>query len=379
MFHQAGDALGVPACPTVPGVRAAMARYGFDVQEIHIGLAVARARDLPALARLHAVNDAYRQQVLADGGQVLLGELHQKSSGPVQEKMVDSACCVRITRYVDEIAHGRSSVRAILVLSKDIDLQPAIDYAVESDVPIFVVAQDVVQHRPHPYLLVGPSGYAEITSSSRGPSGHELREDLAAMLFAGGTSAWTVKKAGSSFLLEHASGLRGRMATGVPYPSARGTVALHPTDVEFSAGAFPRLVCDHKPPQSPMWDTAVVLGRAAPMGLKVKHNGGAVQRPHFPQGGVVPGDTVLVHTGTGRVLGRLAKLSATRQFDPDAVSIVRVISTLPRGGALAADSSGRRGLLNTDQKVGPGQRLAVAQVGLTHKGPVWVATSSPLS
>jgi hypothetical protein len=356
-----------------------MARYGFDVREIHVGLAVARSRDRQALARQHALNDAYRQQVLADGGKVLLGELHQKSSGPVQEKMVDSACCVRITRYVDEIAHGRSRVEAILVLSKDIDLQPAIDYAVESRVPIFVVAQDVVQHRPHPYLLVGPSAYAEITSSSRGPSGHELREELATMLFTGGPSVWTVKKAGASFLLEHASGLRGRMATGVPYPNSRGTVTLHPVDVEFSAGAFPRLVCDHRPSRRPMWSTAVVLGRAAPMGLKVKVAGGAVQRPHYPQGGVVPGDTVLLHTATGRVLGRIAQLCASRQFDPDAVSIVRVISALPRGGALVADGSGRRGLLNTDQKVGPGQRLAVAQIGLTRKGPVWVATSSPLS
>lgn len=379
VFHQAGEALGIPACPTVPGVRAAMARYGFDVQEVHVGLAVARTRDRQALARQSAVNDLYRQQVLADGGQVLLGELHMKSSGQVQEKMVDSACCVRIARYVDAIAYGRSSVEAVLVLSKDIDLQPAVDYAVESNVPIFVGALDVVQHRPHPYLLLGPHSYAEITASPRGASGHDLREGLASMLHAGSRQSWTVKKAGSSFFLEHATGLRGVAVAGVSLPARGRSVSLHPVDVEFPPGAFPRLVCDTKPARTPSWDVATVVQRAAPMGLCVKRSDGTVERPHFPQGGVVPGEAVLVHKATGKVLGRLPQLCGARAFDPDAVTVVRVISALPRGGALVADGSGRRGLLNTDQKVRPGQRVAAAQVGLKPKGPVWVATSSPLA
>ena len=40
--------------------------------------------------------------------------------------MVDCSCCVRITRYVDEIAYQRTYIEAIVVLSKDIDLKPAV-------------------------------------------------------------------------------------------------------------------------------------------------------------------------------------------------------------------------------------------------------------
>ncbi|WP_322870867.1 hypothetical protein [Streptomyces goshikiensis] len=378
VFHQAGDAIGLRATPTVPGVRAAMARYGFDVAEVHVGLALARAKDRQALARQHANNEAYRARVLADGGHVLLGELHQKSGGAVEEKMVDCACCVRITRFVDEIAFKRSNVEAIIVLSKDIDLQPAVDYAVGSAVPIFVGALDVVQHRPHPYVLLGPHAYAEITQSAQGVSGHSLRESLASMLHAGSAEPWTVRGAGASATLVHRSGLRARPASGVVLPASGRSVSLHPVDVEFPPSTLPVLICDEAPPSLPTWDTAVVIQRAAPMALKVKLAGGANGRVHFPQGGVVPGDTVLVHRATGRAVGRLPLLSATRLFDPDEPLVVRVISKLPRGGALAADSSGRRGLLNTNQPVAAGQRVAAVQVDLKSRGPVWVAISTPL-
>src|SRR5262249_25147283 len=150
----------------------------FDVIAVHVGLALARDRDQVELAAPHRANLAYQQRVLADGGEVLLGALHRKPGGAVEEKMVDAACCVRITRYVDRIAFGRTGIQAIVVLSQDIDLKPAIDYAVERNVPIFAAALDVVQHRAHPYILMGPQAYAEMTSTRDIAHGHGLRELL---------------------------------------------------------------------------------------------------------------------------------------------------------------------------------------------------------
>lgn len=229
IFHQAGDATGLRARPTVPGVRAALARYGFDARDIHVGVAPARPSDRQDLARHHADNDAYRGQVLSAGGEVLLGELHRKPSGVVEEKMVDCSCCVRITRYVDEIANKRTVIEAIVVLSKDIDLRPAVDYAVEMQVPIIVAAHDVVQHRGHPFMLLGPHAYAEITGG--GPalvSGHERRELLVCALYDGKAIPWTV--AGSRRLprLIHASGLVAVPAAGLSLPPQGTTVSLCP-------------------------------------------------------------------------------------------------------------------------------------------------------
>lgn len=380
IFHQAGDATGVRARPTVPGVRAAPAHYGFDVLAVHVGLALARPRDRQDLARYHAANDTYRGQILSAGGDVLLGELHRKPSGVVEEKMVDCSCCVRITRYVDEIANKRTPIEAIVVLSKDIDLRPAVDYAVEVQVPIIVAAHDVVQHRGHPFVLLGPHAYAELTERSTLVSGHELRELLVCALYDGKPIPWTVGGSRQLPTLSHTSGIMAVPGPGVSLPSQGAMVSLCPTDtiwVERILGSFPLLVCGPAPNRSRAWLTATVRRRTAPMTLEVEYPNGDLRRMPFPMGGVVPGETVLVHAATGRVLGRLLNGQA-RTFDPDVPQPLRVVSSLPRGGAIVADSTGTRGLLTTDQAVKAGERIPAVQIDLHPRGPVWAAIGTPL-
>lgn len=380
IFHQAGDATGTQARPTVPGVLAALARYGFDVPAIHVGLALARPRDRQDLARHHADNDIYRSQILAAGGDVLLGELHRKPSGVTEEKMVDCSCCVRITRYVDEIANRRTNIEAIVVLSKDIDLRPAVDYAIEMQVPIIVGAHDVVQHRGHPFILLGPHAYAELTERPTLASGHELRELLVCALYDGTPVPWTVARTGQAPTLTHPSGLLAVPAPGVSLPPAGATVSLCPTDVlweERILGSFPILVCGAVASRSPSWLTATVRRRTAPMTLEVEYPGGSLRRVPFPLGGVVPGETVLMHTATGRALGRLLS-GHTRRFDPDVPQVVRILSSLPHGGAIVADSVGTRGLLTTDQALKAGERVPAVQIDLKPRGPVWAAIGTPL-
>lgn len=383
VLHQGCDAIGMRLRPTVGGVRSALARYGFDVAAVHVGLAVARASDMSTLAREHAYNDAYRRQVEADGGDVLLGELHcKRPSGKVEEKMVDGACCVRITRYVDEIRYGRTSTEAIVVLSKDIDLTPAVDYAVQMKVPIAVAGFNVIQHRPHPYALLGPHAYAEIVGAPNMKTGHELRERLTRALADGSPLVWTVKGTLSAPKLVHSCGLVGVSAPGTTLPAPGKQVTLYPIDVTWDEkilGSFPILVCATAKAAQPSYLTAMVRRRPAPMTIEVSGSDHKVRRVSFALGGVVAGETVLIHKATDRALGRFRMSSEpARRFDPDEALELTVVTSLPKGGALVADSSGVRGLLTTKQKLLPGQRIPAVQIDKERRGPVWAAIGTPL-
>lgn len=384
VFHQSGDALGRRALPTVDGVRHALARYGLQAAAVHVGLALPRPSDRDALARQHARNEAYRQAVLAAGGDVLLGELHRKKSGAVEEKMVDGACNVRIARYVEEYASKRTNVQGVVVLSRDIDLLPAISHAVDSDVPIVVAALDVVQHRPHPWLLLGPHSFAEAVqadeASETSRSGHELRELLTCALVLGDELNWSVTKTERGVFLQHNSGLRGVLAPGVALPQPGQHVALRAVDVTWDdtvMGRFPLLVCDTALPATPTWEITTVLRRTAPMQLELRQHDGTVCRVPFPQGGVTPQETMLVHRDSGRALGRVVS-SASRPFDPDIPRVVRVVSALPKGGYLAHDARRVAGLLVTRQPLAVGRRVPVVQVDAKSRGPAWMATGTPL-
>lgn len=54
MVHQAEEVLGYRARPTVTGVIDALSLYGFEVLDVHVGLALARSRDREALSEATA-------------------------------------------------------------------------------------------------------------------------------------------------------------------------------------------------------------------------------------------------------------------------------------------------------------------------------------
>jgi hypothetical protein len=287
---------------------------------------------------------------------------------------------VRITRYVDAIAYKRTDVEAIVVLSQDFDLSPAIEYALSMSVPIFTAAQDVVQHRPYPYLLLGPQAYAEMTGQSSAGNGHGLRELLVRVLYDQRPIRWKVRNAGNRLILRHSSGLTAVPAPGVAVGTHGTAETLYPVDVTWDeriVGSFPVLVCTRSHPRAKCWDEAVVRRRTALMTVELRQDSGPAFRRHFPVGGVVPGDTVLVHRITGRVIGRLPNGSA-RLFDPDRPQIVRVGAILPKGGAIAIDEAGQRGLLATEQPVRRGQRIAAVQIDVKPRGPAWIPVGTPL-
>ncbi len=381
VFHQSGDAIGFRACPSVDGIRRALRQYGYDVVAVHVGLALARASDRAKLAKQHALNEAYRDRVVAEGGEPLLGELHHKPGDTIEEKMVDSACCVRITRYVEEISSGRATVDAIVVLSKDIDLTPAVDYAMASKVPIAVGALDVVHHRGHPYMLLGPSAYAAMAANPNLQTGHEYRELVACALRDGTPLRWRVGGSRTHPRLQHNAGIIAVPESGTSLPAVGQYVYLTPVDVLWDEkkilGSFPILVCGTVRRATKARDTATVLRRTAPMSVELQLSDSSVGREQYMLGGVIRGDKVLVHRETGRIVGRLISDNA-RSFDPDLVDALRVTSVLPNGGALAVNSQGKRGLMTTKQKVSAGQRLPGIQIDASAKGAVWAAVGTPL-
>lgn len=189
-----------------------------------------------------------------------------------------------------------------------------------------------------------------------------------------------VNPPGGRPVLTHGSGLTAIPAAGVNLPGAGKTVALCPVDVTWDkklTGSFPLPICESGPRRSPAWRTAKVKRRTAPMTIEIEYSDRRLRRVQFPLGGVVPGDEVLVHAVTGRVLGR-AGSARRRAFDPDVPVVLRVVSALPKGGTLAVNGTGKRGLLTTDQVLAAGQRVPAVQIDRQPSGPVWAAIGTPL-
>ena len=110
-------------------------------------------------------------------------------------------------------------------------------------VPVIVAAEDVVQHRGNPFLLLSPFAYAEITGSPVLASGHEVRDRLVQALIDGQPIPWTVTRVRSRLVLTHASGLTAVLEPGRQRPSPSETESsLYPADVTWDQkvlGTFP--------------------------------------------------------------------------------------------------------------------------------------------
>lgn len=306
---QTSVVLGVGLCPTVPGIVDGLSLYGFDVQQVQVGLALARARDQQSLATEHAANTAYLAEVLGDQrGRALLGELHLKEIGPprrVEEKIVDVQCALAIALSARDIADGSSNFDSIVVCSQDIDLRPALEYAIgKLGVPVWVAAHEVVDRRAEPFLLLT----AESLKRFRTPlqaCGHERRAQVAAAAMAPDVRTWTaVGPMGGSnmWLLEDADGTPGmcrRSALG-PTPLSSATVQLGVAGISTGdrGNKFPMVFCDKRPAQAPLAIEGVVRRRLRLNKLQLDLAGAITELP-YPAGGVMAGWKVAVQVNAG--------------------------------------------------------------------------------
>ena len=376
---QVAAVLGQTLRPSVQGVVDGLGALGFEVGAVEVGLALPRESDRERLTQQYSSNDRYREAVEAhDLGRALVGELHIKGDNAkpqVVEKMVDGLCIVSVTREVERIANGTSEFTSIVVLSKDIDLTPALDYAVERGVPIRVGAVDVVQRRRHPYVLLPPQVLAGLVEMK---SGHPLeRRQLAALaLVEGTTMSWSVQQTANGLRLRHSCGLIG-VSHEVDARLAGSCVRLVAVGVDFSVKGlegFPTLVLGAHRDQVPV-DVVTVQGRRGPQGIVVR---GDTRQLSLPPGGIVAGGRAVVDRMSGRAIAALP--SETSGFDPDQPMVVTVKAALPKGGYLVTDPMGTRGLMPAPRTtvLSIGDRVPALQVDAADKGPVWVMLGSPL-
>ena len=382
LLGQIASVTGVRQHPQVEGLRSGMRSLGYDVTHVHVGLALPRPADALALLSEHRTNARYKAEVeAADDAEVLLGELHLKDGRRgrrIEEKIVDGACNVCITKYVESIKAHQADVCGVVVLSKDIDLSPAVEHGRACGVPVYVAATDVVQHRPHPYVLLPPTVLAMMAGCDPAASGHSLRQLAALALHDQTPMTWTVASRGGTLVFEHTAGLSGIAAGDLGQLTKGSVLQLHAVDVDFSVPGlegFPVLVLSRRPAAPPV-DYYKVVSREGPLGVRLEPPGPT--RLPVPPGGVVPGDRVSVHRTSRRFIGQLPVAAPPRLFDPDTPRIVRVVRALAKGGFIGADSEGTRGLLVSSANFVPGARVPVLQVDVNQRGPFWVPLGSPL-
>jgi hypothetical protein len=296
--------LGFARTPSVAGVIAGLASYGFAVAEVHVALALARTQDQGALAQQHSTNTTYMNEVLADArGRVLLGELHRKDQNRVEEKIVDVQLALDIARHAIAIRMGSSPFDRIIVVSQDIDLTPALDYALDQlHVPIVVVADGVIDNRRHPYVLLTANVLAAMTGAPK-KSGHFLRYLVATCAMNSTQEDWEVTKiesAGDVVIRRLADRLYAKASTSAlaATPAVGDILSLFASrvDVGRKGNLFPSLRCAPIPPAQPLLQRGVVLGRQRRAELLIRLPSKKTVRLRYLAGGVVPGTEVALAT-----------------------------------------------------------------------------------
>lgn len=312
IFHQTEDATGYRVLPTVDGIVAAMADYGFDAVQVHVGLALPRKQDRSQLSVAGAENELYRQSIEStDRGTVLLGELHRKERDrgiEVEEKQVDVACAVDICRHATLMSHreSKSGFEAIVVLSQDTDLKPAFDYAREVNVPLVIAANARIERRGFDYLLLTEHSFRKMARLRTPLVGHAMRAAVAKAVIAPDQFfdwkilGWDSRR--ERLLVERHDGVRGVVKPNMLSSSNVGEVVkLRVAGVDFGRrrNDFPLATCTPKGPHPQQdhrtkFETRVVRGRRGPGEVLLDKDVHGKARLDYPPGGVATGTPVLV-------------------------------------------------------------------------------------
>ena len=93
-----------------------------------------------------ARNGKYRDELASGGVKVLEGYLVERGDR-VDEKKVDVLLALQVADVVDRIRQGKTSAKCVVVLSEDMDLMLAYEYAAARGVQVYALADDTVYHR----------------------------------------------------------------------------------------------------------------------------------------------------------------------------------------------------------------------------------------
>ncbi len=251
MHGATGQVLGIPNLPSMASVKSALSLYDMNVVDAAFGVATdAGGRSTPRRDAALQRNDAYARSLEASGARVLRGMLQDwnQADVPMQEKKVDVLCAVEVVKLAIQIAIKQSTCRAIVVLSADKDLAPAIDMArQELDVPVYAAAARSVHQREGSWILLGEDAVRQLGGppSNTALLGEARRTALALEYLSPNPSPWVCHIAanGQKTMRSVGSALSGVMQGGGTMP---GTNPLYCVGIDTSE-LFPRAILSTAP------------------------------------------------------------------------------------------------------------------------------------
>jgi hypothetical protein len=292
---------------SVAGVKSALAQYGFDAVDITFGVATRSSHPSPSkeLAASLATNRDYRDRLIADGATVLEGNLVERKS-KTEEKQVDVLCAVKVCDLADRIATELHPAKCIVVLSEDMDLMPAYEFARERKVLAYAAAYDTIYQRgdQREWLILSEPALAKLVSPVGRYVGSELRSKLAAVATSTDerrSLSWTVHAPLSEgqFLMRGNLGAPGLWSPGRRVrPGDKASLYTAGVTVRVEdGGRFPNLLLQEDQPAAgpmPNVQSATVAYWQTPTSLKVNLGGDKLATVRATPGTLLPGQQVAV-------------------------------------------------------------------------------------
>lgn len=332
MRGAANRMFGWPQNVSVEGVRDAMRLYGLEAVSVHVGVATRSIGSSPSRQLKHALerNGEYRDQLVADGAEVLEGVLVERQSR-MEEKQVDVLCAVRVCDLADRILTKTHSAKLIVVLSEDMDLMPAYDFAKMRGVTAYAAANDSVHLRKQQkdWLLLDEAALRGLVAPAGRFTGSGLRAELAQMALstdAPTSRRWTMygdHGGGSrSYRMRGNIGAAGVWVPGRPlqYREKADLFAVGLAVDSEEGDRFPHLLLSEDVPQPgpmPGVERARVEWWQTPTTVKVSV-GETQATVRATPGSVLPGQEVAVLTSTssrGRATHLVGALSQPPAVD----------------------------------------------------------------
>jgi hypothetical protein len=382
MWGQALDIFGIGRRVGVQGVIDGLKPYGFEIQHVYAGIATVPSQSRPSEYHKKALEQNVKYAEAVEGhtsGSVLHGRLAERD-GCLEEKLVDVLCAIRIAEEVLKIREVASSAKAIVVLSEDMDLIPAYNFAREYGVNIFAASNATVDTRTDSgWLLLTESPLESIFGDIPGRyKGRALRDFIARQIISGKSLELTFEIIGGGdgcVYLKHNSGIRARWMSAPHGKYKRGS-KLDLSVIGIVPGIrgsdFPQLLVGPKGTSvttSVVTCEADVLNWRSPGRLEVELASGEKRVIHAPLGCAFPGMKVLLAADLNGAPQAYKLIGATTPHPkiaewPDARQpvLVRVLGSARRPGELVRAVMAGSGVEVTLQPPG----VDVAQAGDTY-------------
>jgi hypothetical protein len=328
--------------------------YGLDAVEVVVGVGTRTASNHPSDRLRDSLdrNESFARRLRDGGATVLEGHLVQRG-GAFEEKQVDVLCALAIADAADRIQRNETPAQCVVVLSEDMDLMPAIEFAESRGVAAYAAAYDTVHLRPDQkkWLLLHESALRAICDPPGRVQGAKLRQRLADFAMDtqnAMTMQWKViapKMDDGRALLSNNLGLNGLWRPDRALH--RGDkIDLYVSGVEMDphTGRFPFALLSRSKPQRVHRELEVadVLHWSNPTQVKVRLRGTGLEASlRAAPGSLQPAQEVAVlhearGTNVGRYLvGARGELKLPTSW-PTADPVVRVVLDEPPSAAEGA-------------------------------------------